>query len=121
MWSRVISFFAQIPAVQNFCLTSFLLFSQVLITSKVVSVEESTPPEDKEPVSEEVVTVVHTEKQHFEPDDLKLILDDQLDTGEPVDVSLQQPAAFVRRQSGSKVKKRRSFREKMSKRLSSGH
>ena len=97
------------------------MFLQVLITSKVVSVEESAPPEGKEPVSEEVVTVVHTEKQHFEPDDLKLILDDQLDTGEPVDVSLQQPAAFVRRQSGSKVKKRRSFREKMSKRLSSGH
>lgn len=94
---------------------------EVLITSKVVSVEESAPPEDKEPVSEEVVTVVQTEKQHFEPDDLKLILDDQLDAREPVDVSLQQPAAFVRRQSGSKVKKRRSFREKMSKRLSSGH
>ena len=67
------------------------------------------------------MTLVHKEEQQFAPEELKLILDDQ-DAGEPVDVGLvQQPVTLVRRQSGNKVKKRRSFREKMAKRLSSGH
>jgi len=88
----------------------------VFITTKVVSVNQSAPPE----VSEEVVTAVRAQEKQFAPQDIHLLLDDQ-DSGGPVVVELvREPVGLVRRKSGNKVKKRRSFREKFSKRLSSG-
>lgn len=95
--------------------------NEVFITTKVVTVDESAPPDDKGQVTEEVVTFVRAEERHFAPEELNFIIDDR-DAGDPVDEGLvQQPVTLVRRQSGNKVKKRRSFREKMAKRLSSGH
>ena len=98
----------------------------MFITTKVVSVNQSAPPDDdKGQVAEEMVTFVHAEKKQFAAQDLQLILDDSLDSldarGDPVTGELvRQPVGLVRRKSGNKVKKRRSFREKFSKRLSSG-
>ena len=67
------------------------------------------------------MTFVRAEERHFAPEELNFIIDDR-DAGDPVDEGLvQQPVTLVRRQSGNKVKKRRSFREKMAKRLSSGN
>lgn len=94
---------------------------EVFITTKVVSVNESAPTDDE--VKEEVVTYVHAEQKHFAPQEIQLLLDDSQDSldasGEPV-LLRHEPVGLVRRKSGNKVKKRRSFREKFSKRLSSG-
>lgn len=88
------------------------------------------PTEDQEgeEVTEEVVTYVKAQERHFEPQEIKVFLDDSQDSldanGErsgPVMVELKrEPVGLVRRKSGNKVKKRRSFREKFAKRLSSG-
>ena len=96
----------------------------MFITSKVVSVNQSAPPDDdKGQVAEEIVTFVHAEKKQFAAQDIELLLDDSQDSldasGNPVEL-VRQPVGLVRRKSGNKVKKRRSFREKFSKRLSSG-
>lgn len=93
----------------------------MFITTKVVSVNESAPTDDQ--VKEEVVTYVRAEQKHFAPQEIQLLLDDSQDSldasGEPV-LLRHEPVGLVRRKSGNKIKKRRSFREKFSKRLSSG-
>lgn len=106
---------------------------EVFITTKVVSVNQSAPvlptsDQDSQEVTEEVVTYVKAQERHFEPQEVKVFLDDSQDSldasGErtgPVIVELKrEPVGLVRRKSGNKVKKRRSFREKFTKRLSSG-
>ena len=95
----------------------WLFFSiQVFITTKVVSVNESAPEPE---VTEEVVTFVQAEKRHFEPQDIQFILDDSQDDLDANVRLVREPVGVVRRKSGNKVKKRRSFREKF-KRLSVG-
>ena len=95
----------------------FFFFSiQVFITTKVVSVNESAPEPE---VTEEVVTFVQAEKRHFEPQDIQFILDDSQDDLDANVRLVREPVGVVRRKSGNKVKKRRSFREKF-KRLSVG-
>ena len=89
---------------------------QVFITTKVVSVNESAPEPE---VTEEVVTFVQAEKRHFEPQDIQFILDDSQDDLDANVRLVREPVGVVRRKSGNKVKKRRSFREKF-KRLSVG-
>ena len=111
----------------------FLVQQEVFITTKVVSVNQSPPvqlPEEhkRHEVSEEVVTYVKAQDRHFEPQEIKVFLDDSQDSldangerGGPVIVELvREPVGLVRRKSGNKVKKRRSFRDKFAKRLSSG-
>ena len=107
----------------------YFTLKQVFITTKIVSVNESAPsqlPDDKETeVTEEVVTFVRAQERQFAPQEIELLLDDSQDSldasGRPVVVELvREPVGLVRRKSGNKVKKRRSFREKFSKRLSSG-
>ena len=98
-------------------LALFFFFSiQVFITTKVVSVNESAPEPE---VTEEVVTFVQAEKRHFEPQDIQFILDDSQDDLDANVRLVREPVGVVRRKSGNKVKKRRSFREKF-KRLSVG-
>ena len=98
----------------------YFTLKQVFITTKVVSVNESAPsqlPDDKETeVTEEVVTFVRAQERQFAPQEIELLLDDSQDS---LDAS-GRPVVVERRKSGNKVKKRRSFREKFSKRLSSG-
>ena len=89
---------------------------QVFITTKVVSVNESAPEPE---VTEEVVTFVQAEKRFFEPQDIQFILDDSQDDLDANVRLVREPVGVVRRKSGNKVKKRRSFREKF-KRLSVG-
>ena len=96
----------------------------MFITTKVVSVNQSAPELPTEEVNEEVVTFVHAEDRNFSPQEIHLLIDDSrdsLDSSEPVVVELvREPVGLVRRKSGNKVKKRRSFRDKFAKRLSSG-
>ncbi|XP_073238823.1 alpha-adducin-like [Porites lutea] len=89
---------------------------EVFITTKVVSVNESAPEPE---VTEEVVTFVQAEKRHFEPQDIQFILDDSQGDLDANVRLVREPVGVVRRKSGNKVKKRRSFREKF-KRLSVG-
>ena len=100
------------------CIARIWLFfsTQVFITTKVVSVNESAPEPE---VTEEVVTFVQAEKRHFEPQDIQFILDDSQDDLDANVRLVREPVGVVRRKSGNKVKKRRSFREKF-KRLSVG-
>ena len=97
-------------------LALFFFSIQVFITTKVVSVNESAPEPE---VTEEVVTFVQAEKRHFEPQDIQFILDDSQDDLDANVRLVREPVGVVRRKSGNKVKKRRSFREKF-KRLSVG-
>ena len=96
----------------------------MFITTKVVSVNQSAPELPTQEVSEEV-TFVHAQDRNFSPQEIHLLIDDSRDSldasGEPVVVELvREPVGLVRRKSGNKVKKRRSFRDKFAKRLSSG-
>ena len=82
--------------------------------------EESAPCQlpDTE-VTEEVVTFVQAEDRHFAPEEIQLNLDDSQDDLDASGGVVREPVGIVRRKSGNKVKKRRSFREKF-KRLSTG-
>lgn len=98
---------------------------EVFITTKVVSVNQSAPELPTQEVTEEEVTFVHAQDRNFSPQEIHLLIDDSRDSldasGEPVVVELvREPVGLVRRKSGNKVKKRRSFRDKFAKRLSSG-
>ena len=71
------------------------------------------------------MTFVRAKDRNFSPQDVQVFLDDSQDSldasGGPVIVELvREPVGLVRRKSGNKVKKRRSFRDKFTKRLSSG-
>lgn len=97
----------------------------MFITTKVVSVNQSAPELPTQEVTEEEVTFVHAQDRNFSPQEIHLLIDDSRDSldasGEPVVVELvREPVGLVRRKSGNKVKKRRSFRDKFAKRLSSG-
>lgn len=71
------------------------------------------------------MTFERAQERHFAPQEIQLLIDDSQDSldasGGPVVVELvREPVGLVRRKSGNKVKKRRSFRDKFAKRLSSG-
>ena len=116
----------------------------MFITTKVISVSSEPslnsppyadpnggePPEDNRgtEIHEELVTYVKAADRQSDPHGIEVFLDDSQDSLDasnqhaPVIVELvREPVGVVRRKSGSKVKKSRSFRDRLSKRMSSGH
>ena len=109
-----------LPVITTCFSICFFWKQEVFITTKVISVHQSAPELPREEVTEEV-TFERAQERHFAPQEFQLLIDDSQDGGQPVVVELvREPVGLVRRKSGNKVKKRRSFRDKFAKRLSSG-